>query len=206
MSWDVPKKVYCCLHAGKGCPTTPPAPSTMPAPVVPVVPVVTTAMSTTSPCPIDCNAGYNDLDPLQWVRGWSGEKKLYCCRTAHRGCPSELPPPSGLPPSGLPPVADTFQYDCNAGYHPCFECLVRQWSPAKLTYCCKTANKGCPSELPPPSGLPPSNAPPEPDNSVYDCDAGYHHCMHCLELSWSRKKTDYCFKNFHKGCKGEEPE
>ena len=144
MSWDVPKKVYCCLHAGKGCPTTPPAPSTMPAPVVPVVPVVTT-----SPRPIDCNARYNDLDPLQWVRGWSAEKKLYCC---------------------------------------------------------KTANKGCPSELPPPSGLPPSNAPPEPDNSVYDCDAGYHHCMHCLELSWSPKKIDYCCKKEHKGCKGEEPE
>ena len=31
------------------------------------------------------------------------------------------------PPSGLPPVADTFQYDCNAGYHPCYECLVRQF-------------------------------------------------------------------------------
>merc|ERR1712228_136712 len=76
----------------------------------------------------------------------------------------------------------------------------------KKLYCCKTANKGCPSELPPPSGLPPSNAPPEPDNSVYDCDAGYHHCMHCLELSWSPKKIDYCCKKEHKGCKGEEPE
>eukprot|EP00959_Pyramimonas_sp_CCMP1952_P386764 8105733-Pyramimonas_sp.AAC.1 len=32
-------------------------------------------MSTTSPCPIDCNAGYNDLDPLQWVRGWSGRHR-----------------------------------------------------------------------------------------------------------------------------------
>merc|ERR1719401_3032934 len=122
---------------------TPTAPSTMPAPVP-----VASVMSTTSPCPIDCNAGYNDLDPLQWVRGWSGEKKLYCC---------------------------------------------------------KTANKGCPSELPPPSGLPPSNAPAEPDNSVYDCDAGYHHCMHCLELSWSPRKIDYCCRNFHKGCRSEEP-
>jgi len=121
-SWDNAKKVFCCLSEHKGCPTTP---------------------VTTTKCPFDCTAGYNDLGPLQWVKGWSGEKKLYCCRTAHRGCPSELPPPSGLPPSGLPPVADTFQYDCNAGYHPCFECLVRQWSPAKLSYCCKTANKGC---------------------------------------------------------------
>jgi hypothetical protein len=153
MSWETPKKVYCCLHEGKGCPTTPTAPSTMPAPVTvaPVVTtaIVTTAMSTTSPCPIDCTAGYNDLDPLQWVRGWSGEKKLYCC---------------------------------------------------------KTANKGCPSELPPPSGLPQDDAPPEKDNSVYDCDAGYHHCMHCLELSWSPQKIDYCCTKEHKGCKGEEPE
>jgi len=99
--------------------------------------------------PIDCNAGFNDLDPLQWVRGWSAEKKLYCC---------------------------------------------------------KTANKGCPSELPPPSGLPQDDAPAEVDSSEYDCDAGYHHCMHCLELSWSPKKIDYCCKKEHKGCKGEEPE
>jgi hypothetical protein len=104
---------------------------------------------TTTPCPIDCNAGYNDIDPLQWVRGWSGQKKLYCCKTANKGCPSELPPPSGLPPSGEPP---------------------------------------------------------EPDSHVYDCDAGYHHCMHCLVESWSPKKIDYCCKNFHKGCRGEEPE
>merc|ERR1712087_609120 len=86
-SWDEAKKVECCLKENKGCPTT-----------------------STSPCPIDCNAGYNDLDPMQWVRGWSGEKKLYCCKTANRGCPAELPPPSGLPPSGLPPAPDTNVY------------------------------------------------------------------------------------------------
>merc|ERR1712083_978206 len=36
--------------------------------------------------------------------------------------------------------------------------------------------------------------------------AGYHHCMHCLVESWSPQKIDYCCKNFHKGCKGEELE
>ena len=55
---------------------------------------------------------------------------------------------------------------------------------------CKTANRGCPSELPPPSGLPPSGKPAEPDSNVYDCDAGYHHCMHCLVESWSPQKID----------------
>jgi hypothetical protein len=88
-------------------------------------------------------AGYNDLGPLQWVKGWSAEKKLYCCKTANRGCPSELPPPSGLPQDTAPPIPDTFKYDCNAGYHNCYECLVRQWSPLKLSYCCKNENKGC---------------------------------------------------------------
>merc|ERR1712032_254694 len=54
-------------------------------------------------------------------------------------------------------------------------------------------------------GLPPSGAPAEEDKSVYDCDAGYHHYMHCLVESWSPAKIDYCCKNFHKGCKDSEP-
>lgn len=117
-TWDVRKKVTCCLQVGKGCPTIPSAPA-----------------STTSPCSIDCNAGYNDLDPLQWVRGWSGEKKLYCCKTANRGCPAELPPPSGLPPSDAPPEADKNVYDCDAGYHHLNSCLVESWSPQKIDHC-----------------------------------------------------------------------
>jgi len=122
-TWSSGKKVFCCLSVHKGCPTTP-------AP-------------TTTLCPFNCMAGYNDLGPFQWVKGWSGEKKIFCCRTARRGCPSELPPPSGIPQGNAPPEPDTFQYDCNAGYHNCPKCLVRQWSPAKLAYCCKTTGKGC---------------------------------------------------------------
>merc|ERR1712037_503077 len=99
--------------------------------------------TTTTHCPFDCNAGHGDLAPTQWVKGWSGEKKIFCCRTAQRGCPSELPPPSGLPPSGAPPLPDQGPYDCNAGYHPCYACLKRQWSPTKLQWCCTHDNKGC---------------------------------------------------------------
>ncbi|CAK0868781.1 unnamed protein product [Prorocentrum cordatum] len=96
----------------------------------------------------DCNAGYNDLDPLQWVRGWSGAKKLYCCKTANKGCPSELPPPSGKPPSGLPPAPDSSEYDCDAGYHHCMHCLKLSWSPRKIDYCCRTQHRGCQGEEP----------------------------------------------------------
>merc|ERR1712113_971486 len=104
-------------------------------------------VSTTTPCPFDCNAGYNEW-PNQWVKGWAGAKKLYCCRTAGRGCPSELPPPSGLPPSGLPGEQDNGPYDCNAGYHPCFHCLKLHWSPKKISWCCTNMNKGCQSNTP----------------------------------------------------------
>jgi hypothetical protein len=147
----VEKKVFCCLHEGKGCPTTPEVAVASTAPVTAPVStssVITTKMSTTTPCPIDCNAGYNDLDPLQWVRGWSGQKKLYCCKTANRGCPSELPPPSGAPPSGKPAEPDTSVYDCDAGYHHCMHCLVESWSPQKIDYCCKNFHKGCKGEEP----------------------------------------------------------
>merc|ERR1712187_768117 len=90
----------------------------------------------------DCNAGYDEW-PMQWVKGWGGAKKVYCCRTAGRGCASELPPPSGIPPSGLPPAADTGPYDCEAGYHPCFSCLEKHWSANKLDWCCREKGKGC---------------------------------------------------------------
>jgi len=123
-------------------PTAPPVvPTTLP-PTTPA-PKPTTTHRTTTKCPFDCNAGYNDLGPLQWVKGWSGEKKIYCCHMAQRGCPSQLPPPSGLPQGSAPPEPDTFQYDCVAGYHNCPACLIRQWSPAKIAYCCRTQGKGC---------------------------------------------------------------
>merc|ERR1711933_573169 len=128
--WSFDKKGWCCKHYGVGCPTTPPPTPAPPPPPPPPAPI-----STTSPCPFDCNAGYNEW-PNQWVKGWSGAKKLYCCKTAGRGCPSELPPPSGLPPSGIPGETDIGPYDCNAGYHPCYHCLVHQWSPMKLRWCC----------------------------------------------------------------------
>jgi hypothetical protein len=140
LTWGPVRRAWCCHHVGRGCPTTrPPPPPPMPTipPPPPPKPITTTH------CPFDCTAGYDDLGPHQWVKGWSAAKKVYCCKTAHRGCPSELPPPSGEPPSGEPPLPDTFKYDCNAGYHNCYHCLQLQWSPAKMSFCCKTENKGC---------------------------------------------------------------
>merc|ERR1712151_354156 len=159
--WSIAKKMWCCKNYGVGCTTTTiatPAPTQtpvvapiiQPAPVVPV-PIVTEAPtvkpSGTSSCPYDCNAGYDEW-PMQWVKGWGGAKKIYCCKTAHRGCPSELPPPSGAPPSGVPAAPDQGPYDCVAGYHPCYSCLVKHWSANKLDWCCEKKDKGCKSNTP----------------------------------------------------------
>jgi len=184
-------------------------------------------------CDFDCNVGYNDFEPLQWAKGWSKAKQTYCCKTAQKSCPSELPPPSGPDPSQ---GGSTFHYDCSAGYHKDSECLQKQWSLEKLEYCkcefdcnagykdlgrhqwvkgwsgekklycCKTARKGCPSELPPPSGLPPKGRSPEPDTFQYDCNAGYRHYSECLERQWSPQKLEYCCRFEHKGCKWGAPE
>merc|ERR1712187_488208 len=35
----------------------------------------------------------------------------------------------------------------------------------------------------------------------WDCNAGYHNCYHCLKLSWSPAKMQYCCKTENKGCK-----
>merc|ERR1711933_528806 len=90
-TWSLSKRAMCCDKVGKGCPTTPkppppppPPPPPAPAPAPPPPPPPPAPVPTTTHCPIDCNAGYNDLGPQQWVKGWSAAKKIYCCRTANR--------------------------------------------------------------------------------------------------------------------------
>ena len=120
--------------------------------------------TTTSPCPLDCNQGYQDLDPLEWVRGWSGEKKLYCCKTAGKGCPRELPPPSGLPeprvpvatpsdlpcprapaaaPTNMPAEAPSAHHNCDADFSTKNTCWKKLWNPTKMIWCCKHHHRGC---------------------------------------------------------------
>merc|ERR1712176_889980 len=57
MGWSVGKKAWCCDHSGQGCPTTPPpAPPPPPPPPAPApAPIIST-----SSCPFDCNAGYDE--------------------------------------------------------------------------------------------------------------------------------------------------
>lgn len=160
--WSVGKKVFCCLQENKGCstpaPTSPsttapapapitPAPTKAPAPAPITLAPTRAPAATTSSCPYDCNAGYDEW-PNQWVKGWGGAKKIYCCKTKKVGCASDLPKPSGVAQSDIPAAPDTGPYDCEAGYHNCYTCLVKHWSANKLDWCCAQKNKGCKSNTP----------------------------------------------------------
>lgn len=70
--WSVGKRAWCCSHARRGCPTTPPPQHPAPS---------------TSPLPFDCAAGF-----ANWQKGWSLAKKRWCCQHQRKGCPA-MPAP-----------------------------------------------------------------------------------------------------------------
>lgn len=97
---------------------------------------------TTSSCPYDCEMDYNDW-PMQWVKGWAGAKKLYCCKTANRGCPDQLPQQTDIPQDTVEGERDMGPYDCHAAYQSCYECVIRHWSTIKIEWCCTEKGIGC---------------------------------------------------------------
>jgi len=171
-AWSLAKKNACCLRYGMACSTRPP-------------PVTSVAY--------DCHAGFNN-----WVKGWSTVKKVWCCHERHLGCPGQEPtgaptaPPTALPtalptsPPPPPPPAPTtsLPFDCNAGYHDCYKCLQRQWSVAKLVWCCQHAGRGCPT----------TSAPVQPMG--FDCNAGYSNWV----VGWSLQKKQWCCEHGGRGC------
>jgi len=113
MTWSTTKQSTCCAQ-GQCC-LQPPAQNQVPLPVAPVGPVD----------PYNCGEGFQN-----WEAGWSVEKKKWCCKVHHRGCPANG--------QGWEAVPAT-QYDCNAG----FANFVKGWSNLKKNWCCQTMNKGC---------------------------------------------------------------
>merc|ERR1712045_555733 len=80
---------------------------------------------------------------------WKADKKAWCCRIHHRGCPPTAPParPIILPPVQpvLPPVQPTLPprpadpYNCADG----FANWQAGWSVPKKEWCCRVRGKGC---------------------------------------------------------------
>mmetsp|Transcript_103561 Transcript_103561/g.221487 ORF Transcript_103561/g.221487 Transcript_103561/m.221487 type:complete len:388 (-) Transcript_103561:117-1280(-) len=181
--WSVDKKAWCCQYARRGCPTTPAPMNCMVGnPHVdwdlekktyccatqrrgcPPTPRPTSSM------PYDCNAGY-----VNWRAGWSSAKKAWCCSHSARGCASAKPPTPPPAPTAKP------EYDCNASFGNCYECMVRQWSSAKLEFCCRTTGRGCPTT-------------PAPEH--FNCMTGVNN----WRAAWSNKKKAWCCVRSKVGC------
>mmetsp|Transcript_104979 Transcript_104979/g.328668 ORF Transcript_104979/g.328668 Transcript_104979/m.328668 type:complete len:224 (+) Transcript_104979:96-767(+) len=81
-AWSAPKKEYCCLQTHIGCPSDE-------APETGTVDVLQLDQLTKFPVQVqttsfDCNLGYK-----RWKKGWSEEKKTWCCLNYGMGCTEE---------------------------------------------------------------------------------------------------------------------
>jgi len=161
VSWGIRKRQYCCETQGRGCATTAFPETTPTSPT-------TVSVSTSSVPhgdPHNCAIGV----PEQW----SLDKRRWCCRVHHRGCPRRPTLPPHRPP--LDP------YNCAAGY----DNWQAGWSVGKKAWCCAHHHRGCPDT---PGCL--------PGTKPYDCAAGYGNWLR----GWSIGKKSWCCKHEGKGC------
>merc|ERR1719461_796511 len=150
MTWSQAQKDYCCMTVGRGCSTTArPAPP----PTVPTPPVTQPA---TRPAPTRPPAPSGPVDPFNCAvdpeNTWAADKKAWCCRIHHRGCPPTAPPPMPIVPPPmpivpppmpiLPPARPADPYNCADG----FANWQAGWSVPKKQWCCRVHGKGCPNQ------------------------------------------------------------
>merc|ERR1712151_763227 len=177
-SWTMDQKAYCCAAEGIGCTTRPttalpettptlaPTPFPTPPPKPPPSPPVTPS-GPVDPfnCAVDAEIS------------WAADKKEWCCRIHHVGCP-----PAPMPITTFPPrPADPF--DCNAG----FANWAAGWSVPKKQWCCQNHGKGCATTGCVTMGT--TSAP-------FDCHAGFANWVN----GWSAAKKAWCCTNAGKGC------
>merc|ERR1712207_121450 len=118
--------------------TTPTIPPT-PFPTPPPTPPVTRPATPSGPVdPFNCA-----VDP---ENTWAADKKEWCCRVHHRGCPPTAPPVQPIVPimpivtPAPQPARPADPYNCADG----FANWQAGWSVAKKAWCCSNEGKGCP--------------------------------------------------------------
>jgi len=176
--WPQAKKDYCCMTMGRACPTRPTTALPQTTPTVAPTPFPTPP-PTPPPSPPATPSG--PVDPFNCAvdpeSSWAADKKEWCCRIHHLGCP---PTPAPIPITTFPPrPADPF--DCNAG----FANWAAGWSVAKKQWCCQHHGRGCATTGCVTIGT--TSAP-------FDCTAGF------ANNGWSVAKKAWCCTNAGKGC------
>jgi len=130
--------------------------------------------------PYDCKVGYTN-----WEKGWSTDKKTWCCAEKQLGCIPSHP------------------YDCLLG----FENWEEEWSFGQKIWCCEKQGRGCPTKPAPwaplqasAPTLPPTAAPttaaPTPPVEPYICEDG----LSMADVAWSPDKKNWCCTNKKLGC------
>merc|ERR1711933_718542 len=121
-AWSPAQQEFCCTTMGRGCTTTQPA-TFAPQPTAPPTPPPTmppTPPPTAPPQrPTAAPAPSGPVDPFNCAvdaeSTWAADKKAWCCRVHHRGCPPTAPPPRPMPmpvPMPVLPVAPADPYNC----------------------------------------------------------------------------------------------
>merc|ERR1712242_471207 len=116
--------------------------------------------------------------------GWKADKKSWCCRIHHVGCPQPVAPvpmpmPAPIMPAPIVPRPPADPYNCADG----FANWVVGWSVGKKEWCCRVHGKGCPGQA--------AGCAPVATSAPYDCNAGFANWM----AGWSAPKKDWCCKN-----------
>merc|ERR1719414_1044869 len=147
--WSDEKQQYCCMTTGMGCattafpattPTQPPTPPPTPPMTYPPRPPPRPRPRPTRPVP----AGDPFNCAVDAENTWAADKKAWCCRVHHRGCPPTAPPaivipqpPPVMPVMPVAPARPADPYNCADGYAN----WQVGWSVGKKAWCCKVHGK-----------------------------------------------------------------
>jgi len=182
LAWSLEQREYCCTTAGLACVSTLP-----PLTALPTQPPAT-ALPTQRPAPPPAGDPFNCAVGVEST--WKADKKGWCCKVHHKGCPPTAPPFVPRPPVPppvvqpiLPPRPPADPYNCADG----FANWQAGWSGPKKVWCCAHHGKGCPG-----SGCAPAGTTSAP----YDCNAGFANWM----VGWSAPKKAWCCQNAGRGC------
>merc|ERR1712176_628795 len=179
-TWSPAQQEFCSSTMGRGCTTTTIIVETIPATPPPTPPPTPPTTPPTQP-PTTPQRG--PVDPFNCAvdpeNTWHADKREWCCRVHHVGCPQPIVLPAPMPIAPAPP-ADP--YNCADG----FANWQAGWSVPKKEWCCRVHGKGCPNQG---GGCVTSSKP-------YDCNAGFANWM----AGWSVAKKAWCCSNEGKGC------
>jgi len=186
MAWSAEQQTYCCQTAGLACFTT--MPVTIPLTALPTQPPTPPITPPRPPPP----AGDPFNCAVNAESTWAADKKAWCCKVHHKGCPPTPPPVVPMPPV-IPPVIRPIMprppadpYNCADG----FSNWQAGWSVQKKKWCCDHHGKGCGS------GQGNGCAPIGTTSPAYDCNAGFANWV----AGWSIPKKAWCCANAGKGC------